>query len=198
MFIILVLFYSIAFSFTTTLYLHLSCGYNCCVQDSILLWNMLSILRNSCQRSTRVSSSFVVYSVGSQHHLHTWSRKKLLVREKFDCEQLQYLKLQKYDFRTTQHLHVPPVVAFLLRPIVHIGAAIMGRTIKRWWKRKPKEEQEEYKQWYKERRNVILGIFHESWIIVCYSIFLHDLSYLNFFTRLFWTLRSDVIYLLYN
>lgn len=122
---------------------------------------MLSVLRNSYQRHAQLSTSyFVIRSVGS-HHLHTWSRKKLLVQEKFDCRQLQYLKLQKFNFRTTQQLCVPPIISLLLRPILHIGAALMGRSIKKWWARKSKEEKEEYKQWFRERRNVFLGKYFE-------------------------------------
>ncbi|XP_032681583.1 metalloendopeptidase OMA1, mitochondrial-like [Odontomachus brunneus] len=120
---------------------------------------MLSVLRNSYQRNARLSISyFVLRSVGS-HHFHTWLRKRFLVQERLDSGQLQYFKLQKCDFRTTQHLCIPPIMTLLLRPVLHIGAALMGRTIKKWWARKSKEEKEEYKQWYRERRNMFLGCF---------------------------------------
>lgn len=118
---------------------------------------MLSVLRNSYQRHARLSTSYFVLRPVGSHHLHTWSHKKFLVQEKLDSGQLQYLKLQKCDFHTTQHLYIPPIVTLLLRPVLHIGAALMGRTIKKWWARKSKEEKEKYKQWYRERRNVFLG-----------------------------------------
>ncbi|EFN74437.1 Metalloendopeptidase OMA1, mitochondrial [Camponotus floridanus] len=35
----------------------------------------------------------------------------------------------------------------------------MGRGIKKWWTRKSEKEKEEYKQWVKDRSNIILGCF---------------------------------------
>ncbi|EFN76847.1 Metalloendopeptidase OMA1, mitochondrial [Harpegnathos saltator] len=120
---------------------------------------MLSILRNSCRRNVRLSTNYlVIRSVGS-HHLQTWSCRELLAKKKFDSEQLQYLKLQKCDFRTTQCLYVPPFMVYILRPVIYIGGALMGRHIKKWWARKSKEEKEKYRRWYRERRNVFLGGF---------------------------------------
>lgn len=92
---------------------------------------------------------------------HHYSRKneKFFVQDKIDCRKLQYLKLQKCDFRTTQSLHIPPLVALFMRPVVRIGAFLMGRFFKRWWRRKSEKEKEEYKQWFKEKFNVFLGKF---------------------------------------
>lgn len=131
---------------------------------------MLSVLRNSYQRNARLSTSYIIVRSVWSHHLHTRPCKKLLTQEKFDCGQLQHLKLQKCDFRTTQHLCIPPIVAFLLRPVLHIGAALMGRSIKKWWTRKSKEEKEKYRQWYKERRNVFLGKFLEIYVICIITV----------------------------
>lgn len=141
---------------------------------------MLSVLRSSYQRSAQLNTYLVIRSVGS-YHLHTWPCKKL-AREKVHRGQLQYLKLQKCDFRTTQHLCIPPIVALFLRPVLHIGAALMGRGIKRWWARKSQEEKEKYRQWYRERRNVFLGKFSQLWIIV-YITFLYHTIYLNSFCK---------------
>lgn len=47
----------------------------------------------------------------------------------------------------------------LLRPALRIGAFLMGRRIKKWWARKSDKEKEEYRQWVKDRSNIILGCF---------------------------------------
>ncbi|XP_024870525.1 metalloendopeptidase OMA1, mitochondrial-like [Temnothorax curvispinosus] len=119
---------------------------------------MLAISRSLCQKNfQRRTTHFVTCSVRDRHHI--WSYKRFLVQDKVDCGKIQYLKLQKCDFRTTQNLHVPPLVAMLLRPILRIGAVLMGRGMKRWWTRKSEKEKEEYKQWFRERRNIFLGCF---------------------------------------
>ncbi|TGZ45907.1 Metalloendopeptidase mitochondrial [Temnothorax longispinosus] len=119
---------------------------------------MLAISRSLCRKNfQRRTTHFVTCSVRDRHHI--WSYKRFLVQDKVDCGKIQYLKLQKCDFRTTQNLHVPPLVAMLLRPILRIGAVLMGRGMKRWWTRKPEKEKEEYKQWFRERRNIFLGCF---------------------------------------
>ncbi|XP_011637616.1 metalloendopeptidase OMA1, mitochondrial-like [Pogonomyrmex barbatus] len=104
-----------------------------------------------------VTNQFVVCSIRNHHR--TWLCKKSLIQDKIIHRKSQYLILQKCDFRTTKSLCIPPIVALLLRPVLRISTLIMGRSIKRWWRRKPKKEKEEYKQWFKERRNVFLGCF---------------------------------------
>jgi len=49
------------------------------------------------------------------------------------------------------------MVAMLLRPVLRIGALLMGRIMKKWWARKSEKEKEEYKQWFRERSNTFLG-----------------------------------------
>ncbi|XP_071553853.1 metalloendopeptidase OMA1, mitochondrial-like [Temnothorax nylanderi] len=119
---------------------------------------MLAISRSLCRKNfQRRTTHFVTCSVRDRHHI--WSYKRFLVQDKVDYGKIQYLKLQKCDFRTTQNLHVPPLVAMLLRPVLRIGALLMGRGMKRWWTRKSEKEKEEYKQWFRERRNIFLGCF---------------------------------------
>ncbi|XP_077263885.1 metalloendopeptidase OMA1, mitochondrial-like [Temnothorax americanus] len=119
---------------------------------------MLAISRSLCRKNfQRGTTHFVTCSVRDRHYI--WSYKRFLGQDKVDYGKIQYLKLQKCDFRTTQNLHVPPLVAMLLRPILRIGAALMGRGMKRWWTRKSENEKEEYKQWFRERRNIFLGCF---------------------------------------
>ncbi|XP_014481096.1 PREDICTED: metalloendopeptidase OMA1, mitochondrial-like isoform X4 [Dinoponera quadriceps] len=121
---------------------------------------MLSVLRNSYQRNARLSANHFVVSSVENRHLHTWWSREKFVQDKFNCGRSQHLlKLQRCDFRTTQRLYIPPIVAYLLRPVIHIGAALMGRSVKKWWTRKSNEEKEKYKQWYRENRNVLLGCF---------------------------------------
>jgi len=50
-------------------------------------------------------------------------------------------------------------VALLLRPLVRVGALLMGRGIKGWWIRRSDKEKEEYKQWYRNKSNIFLGCF---------------------------------------
>lgn len=100
---------------------------------------------------------FVIRSVRDRRDI--WPHRRFLVQNKIDCRKVQCLKLQKCDFRTTQNLHVPPLVALLLRPILRIGALLMGRGMKRWWTRKSDKEKEEYKYWFNKKRNIFLGKF---------------------------------------
>lgn len=96
-------------------------------------------------------------SVRNRHDI--WPYKRFLVQNKIDCRKIQYLKLQKCDFRTTQNLHVPPLVAILIRPILRIGALLTGRGMKKWWARKSEKEKEEYKHWFSGKSNIFLGKF---------------------------------------
>jgi len=50
----------------------------------------------------------------------------------------------------------------LLRPVLRIGAFLVGRRMKKWWARKSDREKKEYKQWFNERRNVFLGKFQKD------------------------------------
>jgi len=115
---------------------------------------MLAISRSLCQKNLQ-QSHFVICSVRTCHR--TWTYKRSLIQDKTDHRKPQYLKLQKYGFRTTQNLHVPPLMAMLLRPILRFGALIMGRSMKKWWRRKSGTEKEEYKQWFRQKSNVFLG-----------------------------------------
>lgn len=90
---------------------------------------------------------------------HCWQRKYFLSQSTVDCKKLQCSLLQKCYFRTTQSLHIPPFVAMILRPALRIGAFLMGRGIKKWWAHKSEKEKEKYKQWIKDRSNIILGKF---------------------------------------
>lgn len=90
---------------------------------------------------------------------HCWQRKYFLSQSTVDCKKLQCSLLQKCYFRTTQSLHIPPFVAMILRPALRIGAFLMGRGIKKWWAHKSEKEKEKYKQWIKDRSNIILGCF---------------------------------------
>ncbi|KAL0126543.1 hypothetical protein PUN28_005130 [Cardiocondyla obscurior] len=47
----------------------------------------------------------------------------------------------------------------VLRPVLRFGALLIGRGIKKWWTRKSEKEKEEYKHWFRERRNMFLGCF---------------------------------------
>ncbi|XP_011057897.1 PREDICTED: metalloendopeptidase OMA1, mitochondrial-like [Acromyrmex echinatior] len=117
---------------------------------------MLAISRSLCQKNLQ-QSHFFICSVRTCHR--TWIYKRFLIQDKTDYRKPQYLKLQKCDFRTTQNLHIPPLVAMLLRPVLRIGALFMGRSMKKWWTRKSGQEKEEYKRWFGERSNVFLGCF---------------------------------------
>ncbi|KYQ54881.1 Metalloendopeptidase OMA1, mitochondrial [Trachymyrmex zeteki] len=103
---------------------------------------MLAISRSLRQKNLQ-QSHFFIYSVRTCHR--TWTYKRYLIQEKADHRKLQYLKLQKCNFRTTQNLHIPPLMAVLLRPVLRIGALLMGRIMKKWWARKSGKEKEEYK-----------------------------------------------------
>jgi hypothetical protein len=119
---------------------------------------MFSISRGLCHKNIQQNTAtyFVMRSI--RHH-HSWKNEKFFIQDKIDCRKLQYLKLQKCDFRTTQSLHIPPLVVMLMRPVLRIGAFLMGRGLKRWWGRKSEKEKEEYKRWFKERINIFLGKF---------------------------------------
>lgn len=67
--------------------------------------------------------------------------------------------MQRCNFRTTQSLRIPPYVAMLLRPLLRISAFFIGRRLNKWWASKSEKEKQEYKQWFKERNNVVLGCF---------------------------------------
>ncbi|XP_011863450.1 PREDICTED: metalloendopeptidase OMA1, mitochondrial-like [Vollenhovia emeryi] len=120
---------------------------------------MLTTLRSLCRKNLQPTATrFIVCSARNRHHV--WPYKRFPpVQDKVDRRKIQYLKLQKCDFRTTQNLHVPPLVAMLMRPVLRIGALLLGRGIKKWWTRKSAKEKEEYKWWFKERRNMFLGCF---------------------------------------
>lgn len=126
---------------------------------ALLSVSMFTVSRSLCQKNLQQSttSHFVICSVRNRHR--TWTYKRFLIQDKFDCRKPQYLKLQKCDFRTTQNLHVPPLIALLLRPVLRIGSLLMGRGMKRWWLRKSDIEKEEYKRWFGERSNIFLGCF---------------------------------------
>lgn len=119
---------------------------------------MLFISRSLCQRNIQRSTinHFVVRPI--KDHCCSWQRKKLLSQNIVDRRKLQCVILQKCYFRTTQSLHIPPFVAMILRPALRIGAFLTGRTIKKWWARKSENEKEEFKQWAKDRSNIILGL----------------------------------------
>lgn len=121
---------------------------------------MLSISRSLCQKNFQqsITTHFIIYSI--RNHPRIWLHKRFLIQNKVDYRKLQLE--QKCDFHTTQSLHIPPLVAMLLRPALRIGALLMGRRMKRWWARKSKKEKEEYKQWFKERSNVFLGRFFRN------------------------------------
>jgi len=123
----------------------------------ILSRAMFSISRNLCYKNIQQTTAtyFVVHSI--RHHHHSWKNDKFFIQDKIDFRKLQFLKLYKYDFHTTQSLHIPPLVAILMRPVLTIGSFLIGRRLKRWWRRKSEKEKEEYKQWFKERINVFLG-----------------------------------------
>lgn len=118
---------------------------------------MLFILsRNLCQRNIqRSATNNLVRTI--RNHCCTWQRKNLPSQSTVDCRKFQCLLLQKCYFHTTQSLYIPPFVALILRPALRVGAFLMGRGIKKWWRRKSEKEKEEYKQWVKDRSNIILG-----------------------------------------
>ncbi|XP_012234802.1 metalloendopeptidase OMA1, mitochondrial-like [Linepithema humile] len=120
---------------------------------------MFSISRSLCHKNIQqcTATHCVVRSIKGHHH--SWKSEKFFIQDKIDCRKLQYLKLQKCDFRTTQSLHIPPLVAMLMRPVLRIGAFLMGRGLKKWWGRKSEKEKEEYRRWFKERINIFLGCF---------------------------------------
>lgn len=150
---------------------------------------MFSISRGLCHKNIQQSTAthFVVRSIRNHH---TWKSKKVFIQDKIDCRKLPYLKLQKCDFRTTQSLCIPPIMALIMRPVLRIGALLMGRGLKAWWKRKPEKEREKYKQWFKERMHVFLGkpCFKIAYLIIfftLYFIFLYILFFHIFFTPYF-------------
>jgi len=117
---------------------------------------MFTISRSLCQKNFQQNTShFVICSIRNRHR--AWIYKKFFIQNNVDYRKPQYLKLQKCDFRTTPNLHVPPLMAMLLRPVLRIGALLMGRGMKRWWARKSEKEKEEYKQWFRDRSNIFLG-----------------------------------------
>lgn len=125
------------------------------------LLGMFIISRRLCQKN--IHQNLPVYSVARRfvkHYFYSvWSRKKFLIQDKI--RKLQYLPLQKCDFRTTRSLRSSGIYIFL-GFILRIGAFLIGRLVRRWWARKSEEEKEEHKEWFKERRNVILGTFLRS------------------------------------
>lgn len=119
---------------------------------------MLFVLsRNLCQRNIQRSATNNLIVRPIRSHCCAWQRKYLLSQSTVDCRKLQYSLLQKCYLRTTQNLHIPPFVAMILRPALRIGAFLMGRRIKKWWAHKSEKEKVEYKQWVKDRSNIILG-----------------------------------------
>ncbi|XP_011336744.2 metalloendopeptidase OMA1, mitochondrial isoform X2 [Ooceraea biroi] len=112
-----------------------------------------------CRRNIPQSANHFVVRFTGNYYRCVWPRKKLVASSTIDCRKLQYIKVQKCDFRTTPSLHVPPYVAMLLRPLLRISAVLVGRTMKRWWTRKSEKEKQEYKRWFRERSNVFLGCF---------------------------------------
>lgn len=123
--------------------------------------NMLTISRSLCQKNLqRTTTHFLICSVRDRHNI--WSYKRFFVQNKIDYRKIQCLKLQKCDFRTTQILHLPPIVALFLRPVLRVGALLVGRSIKKRWARKSEKEKEEYKQWFRERFNIFLGKFFRN------------------------------------
>ncbi|XP_012529308.1 metalloendopeptidase OMA1, mitochondrial isoform X1 [Monomorium pharaonis] len=120
---------------------------------------MLTISRSLCQKNLQQATTghFVICFMRSCHR--AWPYKRFLIQDKVDCGAPRYLKLQKCDFRTTQNLFVPPLLALILRPVLRISSLLMGRSMKRWWTRKSEQEKEEYKQWFRGKSNVFLSCF---------------------------------------
>lgn len=128
---------------------------------------MFTISRSLCQKNLqRTTTHFVTFSVRDRHHI--WPYKRFFIQDKVNYKRIQYLKLQKCDFRTTQNLHVPPLVAMLLRPILRIGALLLGRGLKGWWARKSVKEKEEYKQRWRGKSNIFLGKFFNDLYYILY------------------------------
>lgn len=129
------------------------------VSKALFFVSMLSVSRSLCQKNLQQSATahFIICSI--KNNPRTWLYKRFLIQNKVNYRKPQYLKLQKCDFRTTQSLHIPPLVAMLLRPALRISALLMGRGMKKWWARKSEKDKAEYKQWFRERSNVFLGKF---------------------------------------
>ncbi|XP_039307730.1 metalloendopeptidase OMA1, mitochondrial isoform X5 [Solenopsis invicta] len=119
---------------------------------------MLTISRRLCQKNLQQNTSYF-FTCSIRSHYHAWPYKRFFIQNKNDYIKLQNLKLQKCYFYTTKNLHIPPLVALVLRPVLRISALLMGRGVKRWWARKSNKEKEDYKQWFRDRRNVFLGCF---------------------------------------
>ncbi|KAK2589191.1 hypothetical protein KPH14_002003 [Odynerus spinipes] len=71
------------------------------------------------------------------------------------------LKSRNYEqvcnFHTTSKLYVPPLFAVVLRPILRIGAFLIGRSFKKWWRKKSEEEKEKYRSLVRQNRDIFLG-----------------------------------------
>ncbi|XP_020292430.1 metalloendopeptidase OMA1, mitochondrial-like [Pseudomyrmex gracilis] len=118
---------------------------------------MFIISRRLCQKN--IYQHLSVYSVTRHFKKRcypVWPQKKFLIQDKI--RKLQYLTLQKCDFRTTHSLRSSGICIFL-GFILRISAFLIGRFVRIWWARKSEKEKEEHKDWFRERRNVILGCF---------------------------------------
>lgn len=123
---------------------------------------MLPVLRSLYKRNSR--SNTIVYLIANSvknHHVRLLRTNLLrsIGAKKLDHGKLQYLKLQKCNLRTTQRLHIPPILALILRPALRISSLLLGRSIKNWWARKPENEKDQFRQWFRERSHMFWGKF---------------------------------------
>ncbi|KAL2713775.1 hypothetical protein V1478_016332 [Vespula squamosa] len=102
--------------------------------------------------------------------------KICILRTDISLKQLENINYQKIcNFHTTSKLHIPPIFAVILRPILKLGAFILGRGIKRWWQKKSTQEQEYYKLLFRENRNIFLG----SLVLSCLMFIVYYLIHLE-------------------
>lgn len=92
-----------------------------------------------------------------RNQFSTYSKLRLL-HTKISFRELRSKNYERIcGFHTTSRLHIPPLFAVILRPVLKIGAFLVGRGIKQWWKKKSPEEREKYKLLLKENSHIFLG-----------------------------------------
>ena len=120
---------------------------------------MLTALRIISPANLRNSRFKVVYCINSKRNFVRKISTELQV-QKFKTQSKvlsQFGTEQRCGFHTSRPCCIPPVLALILRPVIQIGAFIFGRSFKKWWKQKTKEEKQYYIDWLMSKKSSIYG-----------------------------------------
>lgn len=79
------------------------------------------------------------------------------VQLKTQVKVLQCFEKQKCSFHTSQRRDIPPYLALIVRPVIRIAALLFGRKFKKWYASKTPDEKEEFREWFRERKNYFIG-----------------------------------------